>query len=1063
MNRFLLLSACCLSLSVSAAIITERNDVYLEGRWCLTPPQYTFVGTPSHPGIESCWIPYGTYTDGVGGTEYTRVTSNLMGVVASALEGFAERRNCGWGVDHPNVMMRPATLPEGAVHEGHWRYIDDGSFLSSLTNCSLRIADQLNRPLMYAIPYDYTNVYYYTDAGYDGIELALLKDALDYYGSRRLEALTGNAEPPISSEWSPNLPYNVADSNLWRNVYPQFAFCTNDIYFLPDSSRYSRTRMLPNPNPGGWGSLEGLWGEDFGYALGNLNSALEDMSLAVTIEDVLSYDSGLKYEYPPRLTNDYWTVNGIQLDRWYCEPSDGWSNLNHSSADWEGADSNQWYAVAWNRDSRRWQYAESSTGVSIFVDASPNAKQIDFGNGIVATKTEFYADTDDYCHFTNGTTRLDWKRLGIICQLERQMDTTYEASEHEDTLPLWHLDTLHELWYESSSISITFPIPQGDGQEMPPAAGLLRNVSWNNDYDYYSSTTNEYKTIWSTPTCRTPAPQCAGEMYFDGYLGTDIYLEYEDASNIVSKLCSELSQSITGELSHVFFYGDWNPGAGMNLDFNAYYAEGTVIIKHPSNTVEVSSSDGFHASEWTYDDIDRHAWDFTNGTTSCDVRFDWGGYVPGGTYIDYRKDNHSEDVYYEDNLHFGLPSGSISVPQVTLSAIGSGDITNWTWQVSDLPGVSSNLVSGLPSVSYDYIEHADGTIDTNLVCRWDIGNYAGGYGHGGKVKCTEFLSSGESQVGWELQSDDVWQGSTYMFIWYTDAERALSRSYTSPSIDLTWNSDYYTTEEEVSHGGELQGDSIPIHWNPESTNATGYAYSTIHKTTSPTFTFASPETRALTISNFAWKNSALDWSRIYSLRRSELELLLSARDVPSFAADESPSPGNFTWAEINDIPHSDRQFRMLQGAAAQSLSNADTAQYNLLAGLSAACKTKCEDIGGMPIGAIDDVGKVSQSESAAFLADFNNAKVRATFSISGSSGMVFQADVLKEGDSYVVDAIDTPVHFPYYVGGCGWNCYVDYQQSVSITNQYRDARVDAHQAPVRKTVWKFKNLRDPNL
>ena len=858
MNRFLLLSACFLSLAVSAAIITERNDVYLEGRWCLTPPQYTFVGTPSHPGIESCWIPYGTYTDGVGGTEYTRVTSNLMGVVASALEGFAERRNCGWGVYHPDVMMRPATLPEGAVHEGHWRYIDDGSFLSSLTNCSLRIADQLNRPLMYAIPYDYTNVYYYTDAGYDGIELALLKDALGFYGSRRLDALTGNAEPPISSGWSPNLPYNVADSNLWRNVYPKFAFCTNDIYFLPDSSRYSRTRTLPDPNPNGWGSLEGLWGEDFGYALGNLKSALEDMSLAVTIEDVLSYDSGLKYEYPPRLTNDYWTVDGMRLERNFVGGE--WDDLaNAYVAVWDFQTNGINYAIEADNYGTAWWYfawdfANSDYVFDYSTEGNPTDTSLDF-EGHIATKTELYSDTDDYCHFTNGTTRLDWKRLGIICQLERQMDTTYEASEHEDTLPLWHLDTLHELWYESSPISITFPIPQGDGQEMPPAAGLLRNVSWNNDYDYYSSTTNEYKTIWSTPTCRTPAPQCAGEMYFDGYLGTDIYLEYEDASNIVSKLCSELSQSITGELSHVLFYGDWNPGAGMNLDFNAYYAEGTVIIKHPSNTVE----------------------------------------------------------------------------------------------------------------------------------------------------------------------------------------------------------------EEVFYSGQLQGDSIPIHWNPESTNAIGYAYSSIHKTTSPTFTFASPETRALTISNFAWKSSALDWSRIYSLRRSELELLLSARDVPSFANDRNPSPGNFTWAEIDDIPHSDRQFRMLQGTAARSLSNADTAQYNLLAGLSAACKTKCEDIGGMPIGAINEVGKLSQDESDAFLDDFKNAKVGATFSIGGSSSEVFQADVHLEGDSYAVDSIYTPRYFPYYVGGCGWNCYVDYQQSVSITNQYRDARVDAHQAPVRKTIWQFKNLRDPNL
>ena len=713
-----------------------------------------------------------------------------------------------------------------------------------------------------------------------------------------------------------------------------------------------------------------------------------------------------------------------------------------------------------------WDSANSDYVFDYSTEGNPTDTTLDF-EGHIATKTELYSDTDDYSHFTNGTTRLDWKRLGIICQLERQMDTTYEDFSYGDTLPLWHLDTLHELRYESSPVSITFPIPQGYGQEMPPVAGLLRNVSWNNDYDHYSSTTNDYKSIWSTPTCRTPAPQCAGEMYFDGYLGTEIYLEYEDASNIVSKICSELSQSITGELSHVYFEGDWSPGAGMNLDFNAYYAEGTVIIKHPSNTVEVTSSDGFHAGGWTYDDVDRHDWDFTNGTTRCDVRFDYGNAVPGGTYIYYRDtEPYGESVYYEDNLHFGLKSGSITVPQVTLSAIGSGMITNWTWQVSGLPNVPTNLVSGLPSVDYNYIEKADGTIDTNIVCRWEIGTYAGGYGNGGYVVSTEFLGYGQSEVTWELQSDNVWQGSEYLFQWQESRGVSLSHSYTTPSVTLTWNADYYTTEEEVFYSGQLQGDSIPIHWDPESTNATGYAYSTIHKTTSPTFTLALPETRALTISRFEWTNNTLDWSRIHSLRRSELEMLLSARGVPGFASDTNaydPSAQPFTWEAIKNIPHSGRVFRMLQGTPVSSLANADNAQYNFLASLSSACKQECEEIGGMPIGAIDEVGEVSQSESAAFLADFKNAKVGATFSISGSSSGVFQADVHLEGDSYVVDAIYTPGHFPYYVGGCGWNCYVDYQQSASITNQYRDARVDAHQAPIRKAVWKFKNLRDPDL
>ena len=96
--------ACCYLTAplVSAAIITERNDVYND-IGCYTPPAYTFIGTPARPGIDSCWIPYGTYTDGVGGTEYTRVTSNLMGVVASILGGAAERAYAIGGYYSPTV------------------------------------------------------------------------------------------------------------------------------------------------------------------------------------------------------------------------------------------------------------------------------------------------------------------------------------------------------------------------------------------------------------------------------------------------------------------------------------------------------------------------------------------------------------------------------------------------------------------------------------------------------------------------------------------------------------------------------------------------------------------------------------------------------------------------------------------------------------------------------------------------------------------------------------------------------------------------------------------------
>ena len=89
MTRWLV-PALAAALPLHAAIITERNDVFSS-----FPESAIFRGTSAAPGIESQWIPYGTYTGGSGGTEYLRVTSNLVGVVASVFDGYWERYNIG--------------------------------------------------------------------------------------------------------------------------------------------------------------------------------------------------------------------------------------------------------------------------------------------------------------------------------------------------------------------------------------------------------------------------------------------------------------------------------------------------------------------------------------------------------------------------------------------------------------------------------------------------------------------------------------------------------------------------------------------------------------------------------------------------------------------------------------------------------------------------------------------------------------------------------------------------------------------------------------------------------
>ena len=555
----LLLSACCLlALSSPAAIITERNDVY-GGIGCCAPSNYTFRGTSAAPGIDSCWIPYGTYTDGVGDTEYTRVTSNLMGVVASILGGAAERAYVTGVYFSPTVreafgnwptLLRPITAPPQS-----W---DFGEYLESATNTSLRLADQLNWGIMYKRtgPSSESSEY---PVYPESIEPLLAKTDNNYgdytfnggiaglFGSRVLDDLTGNAQPPISPDWTTAIPFDVAKSNLWRNVWPTYAACTNDIHFFPATNSY--LRVLPVARY--WEQ----WGEDVPDACSDLRAVLTHMPLSVCLEDVLSADTGWEYE-PRRLTNDYWTVDGVRLRR--ATHSGEWDDLEHAShADWSGTSpSGNRLVVGWQMGGMWTFYEESNdtTIVSSTIRADPKSQILNFGDRHIAIKTELYTDSDDFVHWRNGTTRLDWKRLGIICQLERQMETTYTTSSDTDELPFYSLTSQHKMLYKTD-VEVNLPVPEYFGQT-ETLSNLFRNASWSLDSESYESTTNNQG--WATPTCRVPEPTTYGGVTPDPYSGYSVQLSAEDASDMIANLCSQF----TNDLVWVSFDGEWAPREG---------------------------------------------------------------------------------------------------------------------------------------------------------------------------------------------------------------------------------------------------------------------------------------------------------------------------------------------------------------------------------------------------------------------------------------------------------------------------------------------------------------------
>lgn len=398
--------------ALHAAIITEQNDLFL-----YLPDYATFRGSSAAPGIDSCWIPYGTYTGGSGSTEYTRVTSNLVGVVFSAYDGLIER-----------AEYYPSKDP--------WWLFWNNNFPS---NGTLRVFDWLNR-------------------GYGGAEetieevLALTEIENDewwnpgagqgYYhrgilsrcGSRALDALTGNTAPPISTSWSETLPFRAADSNVWVNVFPSFDSLLYDSYIwvAPTNAdvrtRYSHGVVQDHWYAGFWSSpsdFESVVGEDFEKSADALAKVLWSTPTPFTIEDVLSADTG-------------WT--------------DG-----------------------------------------------------------------------DYAHWNNGSTRLDWKRLGIICQLERQAEITTD-SLYELYLPFVHSKVERGQLSESQYTIGSITIPRAPGVV---ATVDISDLSWNVISNGLTNIIAKIGTCY--PTARLSTPSLTGRIFFRPSHSNTVALCFSDA------------------------------------------------------------------------------------------------------------------------------------------------------------------------------------------------------------------------------------------------------------------------------------------------------------------------------------------------------------------------------------------------------------------------------------------------------------------------------------------------------------------------------------------------------
>lgn len=506
-----------LAAIVFAAIMTEKNGTFADA------PAGAAVSVPS------AFIPYGTYTGGSGSTEYMRVGTNLVGAVASLIDGLWERVAIPYGflpgeypfredardtkrilatalnfdgVDDERGVRAPLerTLADGYVYET-WSPGPGGVYTFKTNAIHAGIAGS------------------YTEGCVDGDGVRWRRGNRDpvVWSSRKADNLIiGADQPPRARSWSGRLPFLRDETNQWRRVFPVYSAYEYDPHFFPsnDADKVARYVDYYRPHLSRWMQADhvaGIWGDDVYGALGDgtgwaLADALSGYSVATNalMEEVLKIDPGFEYNYPPQLTNDYWTVSGPlgSFELHHYEEAGvivWWNNI--------GDISDYYVELTYYPDDGSWRFF---IGLDPFMpiyryqtNAEKESEYLDLGE-YHAQHIQLYADTDDYTHWRNGTTRLDWKRLGIIAQLERHMEITYRAREREDYLPLWEFYVRAHRHY-AGYINLHIKIADGAIAEAyvvgHKPSSSLRYVDWTATGDSAEVETNRISA--SYPTART--------------------------------------------------------------------------------------------------------------------------------------------------------------------------------------------------------------------------------------------------------------------------------------------------------------------------------------------------------------------------------------------------------------------------------------------------------------------------------------------------------------------------------------------------------------------------------
>lgn len=480
-------------LALLAAIVIQANDLYSY------TPEY------AAGAIGSEYIPYGTYTRGIGHAEYLRVSTNLVGVLASAWDGAFERTFIPELIDPDHCTNRFTVAG----------YTNDTRRILDVINATFwwqRDLSDLDNPLVgvRGDPLEY-RLAHTAGTYHDGIAAG--------YASPYLDEVTGNAAPPISTAWSPDIPFGTNTASEWRYVFPVYSACQLDTHFWASNDAESANYEYRRPEMRAWMNppwIAAIWNDDQGdvsAAVTNLYDAnIVHAPLANTIEDVLKIDPGWKYEVPPELTNDYWTVSGplgsFELHH-YEEYGEivWWSNI--------GDISDYYIELTYFPANGYWRFIIGPDPFSPIYEyqtyAEKESEYLDLGS-YHAQHIQLYADTDDFTHWRNMTRRFDWKRLAIICQLERHMETTYRARDREDAvLPFWELHGQQRIWWISDGSAINFYVTnRTDTGTIDVTIDPIGSISWIVTTNIVESYTNLYGRCY--PTARAEAPSLSGRI-----------------------------------------------------------------------------------------------------------------------------------------------------------------------------------------------------------------------------------------------------------------------------------------------------------------------------------------------------------------------------------------------------------------------------------------------------------------------------------------------------------------------------------------------------------------------